>query len=139
MILDDLKVIDAPDDQWLTRLRHNHFVFAVKQKRFAKIEWAWEPPDPGCVSGRVGVKFCWRHGDDWGTEHCQSWFIKPDGKGFDGLYLLLPVEGNCPDEPRDISEPWVRQMERTIAQLTHRVEQLERREDRDYWDFNQPY
>lgn len=125
MILDYLEVIDIPDDEWLTRLRHNHFVWADKERCFAKIIWAWEPPDPGCVAGRIGISFCWRDGDGWRIGPCHSWYVKPDGKGFDGLPLLLPVKDNCPDEPREISEPWVRQMERTIARLTHRVEQLE--------------
>lgn len=125
MILDELEIIEPPDDQWLTRLRNNHFVWAVKQQLFAKIIWAWEPPEPGCVSGYLGVAMCWQNDDGWGTEFCQRWFIYPDGKGFDGKPLLLPVENNCPDEPAPISEPWIRQTERTIARLTHRVEQLE--------------
>lgn len=126
MILDELEVIEETlDNVWLTRLRNNHFVWAVKQQRFAKIEWAWEPPDPGCCSGYLGIKFCWQNGKDWGTEHCQRWFIYPDGKGFDGKPLLMPVRNNCPDEPREISEPWQRQTERALGALVHRVDQLE--------------
>jgi hypothetical protein len=125
MILDELDIVSPPDDRWLARLRRNHFVWAVKEKRFAKIEWAWEPPNPGCIAGHLGVRFCWRNEDDWGLEHCQTWFIKPGGRGLDGKYLLHPVKGNCPVESLPISEPWQRQTERTLGQMAHRIEQLE--------------
>lgn len=125
MILDHLEVIEPPDDRWLTRLRSGHFVWVVKDKRYAQIEWAWEPPDPGCVSGYLGIKYCWRNESNWGFEHSQKWYIYPDGTGFDGKPLLLPLEGNCPDEPTPLSEPWVRQTERTINNLVHRIVQLE--------------
>lgn len=125
MILDDLQVIEPPDDSWLTRLRHGHFAWANKERRFVKVEWAWEPPDPGCRSGSIGIRFCWRDGDNWGMEPNHRWYIKQDGAGLDGEPLLLPVRGNCPDEPPPISEPLQRQIQRDIAQLQHRVEQLE--------------
>ena len=129
MILDTLVVIEPPDDTWLTRLRQNHFVYCVKQKCFAKVEWAWEPPDPGTISGRIGIKFCWRSGDSWGLEHSQSWWIKSNGVGFDGKYLLYPIEGNCPDEAGEISDVWVRHVERTLSQLVARIDQLESQVD----------
>lgn len=126
VVLDELKVINAPDDRWLERLRQGHFVWLVKEKRFAKIEWAYEPPNPGCFSGRIALCPCWRHEDRWGTEHSQTWFIKPDARGFDGKLLLQPVADNCPDEAAPISDVWQRHIERELAQLLHRIEQLER-------------
>ena len=126
MILNELKVINPPDNEWLTRLRKGHFVWAVKEKRFAQIDWAWEPPNPGCVSGRIGIRLCWSDMDQWGLDasYC-PWFIKPDGTGFDGKVLLSPVAENCPDEAPTISEPWQRHIERTLGQILHRLEQME--------------
>ncbi len=123
--INELEVIDIPDDQWLTRLRTGHFVWNPKEFQFAKIEWAWEPPDPGCRSGHLGLLPVWRTNYEWGTEHCERWFIFPDGSGFDGTQLLLPVRGNCPDDPTPISETWQRQTQRVLGQLLHRMESLE--------------
>lgn len=126
MILDTLKVIDPPDDQWITRLRKGHFVYCVKQQCFAKVEWAWEPPEPGTISGRIAIRMCWRNDDHWGLEHLQSWYIKSNGTGFDGKYLLHPIQDNCPEEEGEISEVWVRHVERSLSQLVARIDQLER-------------
>jgi hypothetical protein len=125
MILDELQIIEPPDNLWLTRLRCGHFVWAVKEQRFMKVEWAWEPPGPGCRGGRIGVCFCWINENQWGTENCLSWFVFENGKGLDNSLILQPVLGNCPDEPLPISEPWQRQIERRMSQLISRIEQLE--------------
>lgn len=125
MILDDLKVIDPPDNKWVERLRPGHFIWAVKEQRFAKVEWAYEPPEPGTISGRIGIRFCWRDGDRWGTEGCNSWYVKSNAYGFDGKPLLQPVKDNCPSEMAPIPEPWQRKVERQLADLSNRIKQLE--------------
>ena len=129
MYINELEAIGVPDDQWVTRLRRGHFVWNPKEFQFAKIEWAWEPPDPGCRSGRLGLRLglrpVWCTNYEWGAEPCESWFIFSDGSGFDGTQLLLPVRDNCPDDPVPISETWQRRTERVLAQLLHRMEMLE--------------
>ncbi len=123
--MQNLRITTPPDDKWLTRLRHGHFVWAPKENRFAKVDWAWEPPEPGGVAGRVGICFVLEEGEQWDIEPCQSWYIKPDGTGFDFKPLLMPVEGNCPEEETAISEPWQRQVQRELGFASHRLEQLE--------------
>ncbi len=122
-----MKIIKSPDNTWVTRLRRGHFVYAVKEKRFAKIEWAFEPPEPGCYSGRIGLRFCHVYDEDsWGVDSfCHTWYIYEDGTGFDGKDLLVPVEGNCPDIAAPISEPWIRQTERALLQLNARLDQIQ--------------
>lgn len=129
MILDELQVISPPDDNWVSRLRRGHFVWMIKEKTFAKIEWAWEPPEPGCISGRLGVVPLWRHDDRWVVTQCHSWFIKANGSGLDNIPLLAPVKDNCPDEPLPISDVWQRHVERTLAQMIARISTLERQQD----------
>jgi len=125
-ITDTWIVMNPPDDEWLTRLRRGHVAWAVKEERFVKIEFAYEPPEPGMLTGRIGLRFCWSDGDQWGSSpECYSWFIDAAGQGIDGKPLLLPVAGHCPDEPTPISEPWQRHVERTLGKLIHRIEQLE--------------
>lgn len=127
MILDELKIIEEPDDTWVTRLRRDHFVYLTKEKRFAKIEWAYEPPEPGYICGQIGLRFCHRNEEKtWSIDnYCQTWYIFANGNGLDGKKLLLPLEGNCPDSPTPISEPWIRQTERVLSLLISRVDQLE--------------
>ena len=125
MILDTLTVLPIPDDRWLERLRRGHFVWLEKEWEFAKIAFAYEPPEPGCCAGSIGIQRLWRHDNDWGMKDIQTWCVKIDGQGFDGSQLIFPVQDNCPDEPLPISEIWQRHVEKTLAQLMHRVEQLE--------------
>lgn len=124
MYLDTLQVINPPDSTWLSRLRRGHFVYCVKEKCFAKIDWAWEPPDPGCISGHIGIQLCWQHDESWGLHHLQNWFIKADGTGLDGMPLLFPVRDNLPEEESELSPVWVRHVERTLAQILQRLDQL---------------
>ena len=82
-----------------------------------------EPPEPGCTVGRIGIVPTWNDGENWGLEHCQTWFIKVDGSGFDGNLLLRAVVGNCPDEAAPISDVWQRHVEKTLAYLIHKTDQ----------------
>jgi hypothetical protein len=122
----DFKVIDIPDAEWLTRLRRGHYVFAPKENLIMCIEWAWEPPEPSFFYGSVGVEKMWIYGDQWGRyeEGAYRWYVSPDGKGMDGTQILLPLEGNCPDELTPISDVWQRHVEHRLALLTHYVDQI---------------
>lgn len=54
MYLDTLQVLDSDsvDNSWVRRLRRGNFVWLAKEKKFAQVEWAWEHPEPGYISGR---------------------------------------------------------------------------------------
>lgn len=116
-----------PDADWLTRLRCGHFVWLVKEQRFGNIEWAYEPPTAGAFCGRVNLRPVSKDADGWRSGPAQTWYIQQDGCGIDGAPLLLPVEGNCPDEPSAMSEPWVRYVEQRLQALAERVRRLEAR------------
>ena len=138
-IIDSLKVTRNTDDQWVTRLRNSHFVWLVIEKQYAQVEWAWEPPNPGTMHGRLGIKKVSQENGKREVEGSISRDVNPDGKR-GNLLILLPVEGNCPDDPPLISEPWQRYIERTLATLTLKVEDLEdqlcRRDNRDVRDWD---
>jgi len=119
-------VIDPPDQDWLTRLRRKHTAYDPKGNRFVRIEWAWEPPEPGGCAGRIGICPMWQEHDGWHIgEPEYGWYVKPDGTGFDGLHVLLPVEDNCPDESPPISDVWQRHVEGTLALHVQHIEDLE--------------
>ena len=124
------KVIEPPDNEWVTRLRHNHIVFAPKENKYYMVDFAYEPPDIGrYCTGRMGLIPLWFSEDGWGSENdgwrYHTWHIKPDGRGFDGSYILLPCEGHLPEEPPKMSEPWVRQIERRLAIMESKIDGLE--------------
>lgn len=139
MILDTLVVIESQDEDWLTRLRPNHFVWLVKEREFATIAFSYEIPGSGCFFGQIGLEKLWICNGEWGTKEIQKWFISPNGKGMDGSPLLLPVKDNLPDEPTNISETWVRQTERILNQIIHRLEQLEALVDDTLINLNRPF
>jgi len=124
MILDDLNVMIPPDDTWVTRLREGHFVYAPKLYQWCKVEWPYESPDPGGLAGRIGIRPCWQEHWEWGVCDIQSWFIFPDGTGFDGSTLLLPAEDNCPDDPPELPDEWRRRVERQLGYLNHMLERV---------------
>ena len=134
MYLKELIVLSKnPNDTWLERLRRGHFVWMVKEQKFAMVEWAYEFPEPGHYMGRIGIQPCWMNEHEWGWEHCQTWFVKSDGTGFDGNPILRAVKNNCPDEVAPISEVWQRHVERTLAYLIHKADQHDKVFDELYY------
>jgi hypothetical protein len=107
---------DPPLD-WMDRLRRGHRVWLVKEEETARVEFAYEAPEPGHRTGCMGI--CRRDGQ------LQSWFVGLNGEGIDGSQLILPLEGHLPEHPEPLPEPIVRQMLRTIHRLETRVRRLE--------------
>lgn len=124
--MNEYHVLDVHDPDWLPRLRRGHVAFDPKGDQFVEVEWAWEPPDPGSCAGCIGLIMLHREYDGWHTgQHVHAWYVKPDGTGFDGSQVLLPVEGHVPEVEGPIAEPWKRHVERSMAHFRHHIEQLE--------------
>ncbi|HVI39160.1 MAG TPA: hypothetical protein VM577_00740 [Anaerovoracaceae bacterium] len=122
-MFEELKVIEIiPDQEWVNRLRKGNYVYLVKEKTFALVEWEFDPPEVGYLAGRLGIKT----NSIFGVWNSHSWFVRPNGTGLDSKPLILPVENHLSDNPEPIDEPVIRQMKRTIANLEHRVLMLER-------------
>lgn len=116
------KVIENPPPSWITRLRRGHWIWLVKEQEFAQVEFAHEV-EPGFRTGRMGIR---RFSLSENRYHeIQSWYVGFNGEGIDGSLLMLPTEGNLPDNPDPLPEPEVRKMQRTIADLEARVRNLE--------------
>lgn len=113
--------LDKPDFPWLDRLRRGHWVFLSKEKIYASVSFAWEPPEPGSRAGRIAINRVVENRYQ-GTE---VWYATIYGEGVDGSQILLPVEDNLPDEPSPISNVWQRHVERTLAVLRHDVDEIQ--------------
>lgn len=111
-------VITNPTPNWLERLRKGNWVWLVKEQRLASVVYAYEPPEPGYGYGKIGIL----------NGHEQDWFINTDGKGFDGLFLMLPIDGELSDNPAPLEEPAIVHLRRAIERLNKRVEKLESRQ-----------
>jgi hypothetical protein len=119
-------VLPVPGEPWMYRLREGHYIWLVKEQEYAQVQWAWEPPEPGCCSGRLGIKrfggYAPHQMSFWGE---QTWFVDSMGKGFDGKQLIRPVEGNLPDNPPPIPAPIITHICTALAHLSHRISTLE--------------
>ncbi len=115
-------ISQSPDDSWMERLRRNNKVWLVKEKEYATIEWEWEPPEPGHITGRIGINRKCQFSTLQTT--LQSWMISADGCGINGSRLLLPVEGHLLDNPVPLHEPEIRQIRRELEHLRKKVEYL---------------
>lgn len=117
------KILDVPTEPWVSRLRRNNRVWLVKEKIPAFVAWAWEPPEPGVVtgSGRIAIQPIVNNY----VQAIQVWFVDLLGRGINKSQLFAPIEGQLPDEEAPISEPVIRQLKRDQARLLHRIEQLE--------------
>ena len=117
------KIISNPPINWMERITRNHWVWLVKENQPAQIEFPYEPPEPGFIIGRVGIR---RFSlDENRYLDMQSWHISADGEGIDGSQLILPTEGNLLDNPICLPEPIVRQFQRAIEHLEQKVRSLE--------------
>lgn len=112
-------------DRWVERLRKGNLVWLVKEKEYARISWEWEPPEPGHKTGRMAIDrfsgqpayFCWIGQ--------QTWWIGGRGEGIDGKQLIVPCEGELPENPPPLPEVVERELRRALAQLDERISKLE--------------
>lgn len=124
-------VIWNPGNEWVLRLRRDNVVFAPKEDKYMMVNFAYGVPELGhCSVGHIGLQYLWFECGEWGIDSSDGmryheWFIKPNGRGFDGEHILLPCEGYLANDPPKMSEPWVRQVERRLANVDARLDQLE--------------
>ena len=116
-MFENLKIIEAPKEAWVDRLRRNNYFYLVKENQFATVEWEYEGDFP--KSGRLGFRRF--DGGQWKNE---SWLININGTGMNGTQLFLPVEGHLPEKTVDDSLD-VKQLRRRIIALEERLEALE--------------
>jgi len=106
------EVIKDPPSNWVTRLRRQHKIWLVKQKHEATITFPYEPPEFGHKTGYLGV-------------NNDSWFTDVNGYGIDGSLLILPIEGNFPENPPELPPVEIRHFRKEIEKINNRLTQLE--------------
>lgn len=111
-----MPTIDNPPHGWMLRLRQGNRVWLPKENCEATIEWPYEPEDPGHSCGRVGIRRPWH----------DTWLIDADGKGIDGKPIMMPIEGELPENPPPLPVPEIRRLRAALEVLARRVMVLER-------------
>lgn len=120
----NFKVLDIPTEPWVHRLRRGHYVWLVKEREYARVEWPWEPPEPGCICGRLGVhRYSIGNMTVAGSE--QTWFMGSLGEGLDYKPLIAPCENNLPENPDPIPSTEIMQIRRELEWLHQRIRRLE--------------
>lgn len=125
------QVINNPPENWMECLRRDHWVWLVKEQQPASVEFPYEAPEPGYKTGRIGIRRFSINNEYLDTQSC---FININGEGINGSQLMLPTEGNLPDNPELLPEPIVRQVQRTLEHLDQRISILERGAD-PFWGY----
>ena len=119
-------LLEVPKKPWMDRLRKGHWIYLAKEKEYARVTWAWEPPEPGTCSGRIPINRYTNSGNEHYYRGQQTWFVNSMGTGFDGKQLIVPCESNLPDNPPAIPEPDVRRLERALQKANEEISFLKR-------------
>lgn len=96
--MNKLQVISPPTNVWLTRLRQGHIVYGPKEQQFMRIKYGWEPFRD--VWGSISVSPMWQVDGSRHIGQPQEWNVYPNGTGFDGVPILLPIKDHCPKRSR---------------------------------------
>ena len=119
MVSDDCQILPNQDELWVSRLRVDCRIWLCKEQRVATVAFVWEPPDPGHISGILGIQMS--------PGYIEKWFVKGDGSGLDGKQLILPIKGHLPDDPPPVPEPQMRHILLTLTKLVREVTALKQR------------
>lgn len=129
-------IVNNPAPHWMEHLRPGDRVWLYKENCLGCVGLPYEAPKPGGIYGRIGVRHLSmskstyydiqakvnRCSVDSIDDSIDSWLIDCDGKGTDGVRLMLPTVSSC----RNSRDPMSEQLLRTIEQLEARVSHLER-------------
>lgn len=110
-------IINDTPDRWMERLRKGNIVWLVKEQKEAQVVFPYEPPEPGYKTGTIGIR----------SGLLDSWFSDIEGKGIDGSQILLPIEGNLPENPEPLPDVEVRHIHRALERITNRLDSMENR------------
>ena len=114
-----LKVLQPPNAPWMHRLRTGHFIWLPKENRYAQVAFRWQKPEPGKVAGQMFLERI--TGDPTTAGYVlgavEMWYVMPDGRGFDGKPLILPLEGNFPTEVLPYDEDRIEKLENDVMEL----------------------
>lgn len=117
----DPRVTEEPGLEWVPRLRRGNRVWLTKESEYADVEYPYEPPEPGHVCGKIGL----RRSTPGFAGGFQVWFVGLEGQGIDSSQLMQPVEGHLLDAPEPLPEPEIRQLQRHAERLESRLKRLE--------------
>lgn len=123
MFLDTLEIATSFSEKWLFSVRKDDFVWLVKQQQLAQIEWEYQ--DDICM-GRLGFYLIWKNNDSWRRGELQSWYVKPDGTGFDGSQLILPIKQCLNEKTKKVSRSWEKVLYDKLTLIEHKIEVLEK-------------
>ena len=119
-------VLSCPEDPcWVDRLRNGNQIHLVKENDTAFIQWEYQY-GANSKFGRLGLITYNKNNSTsiYGNVKYHTWTMTPDGKGFDGKQLILPIEGHLAKEPENLSIPELRAMDRRISRLEQHIRML---------------
>ncbi len=80
-------VVTNPHKSWIEKLRNGNTVYLVKEQSYANISSRYQ-------NGNIGICLLFKHERfaDYKNPKNGSWHVNPDGTGFDGSLLMLPLK-----------------------------------------------
>ena len=119
-------LMEIPQGNWLERLRKGNRVWLPKENCEGCIYEPYQPPEPGERCGRITLNKVIMIVGTPGMRYTptETWYVYPNGKGFDGTQLIIPIVGQLPENPPPLNEPWQRKVERAIEILATEIDGL---------------
>lgn len=122
----DFELLDPPSTPWMDRLRRGHYIWLVKENQIAQVANPWEPPEPGCFSGRMFIeRFNSDHIKYRSFAGIEYWFTDQMGRGLDGLQIIQPIVDNLPENPEPLEPQAIRDIHNVLAQISRRLDAIE--------------
>jgi len=105
------------DSAWLRRVAKNSPIYLVKERRYATVEWEYDPRHIG-KCGRIGLRFQDGYRD--------TWYINADGTGIDQSQCLLPVEGFLLEKEVELPSKYLNELTRRLEAVEEYIDSLKK-------------
>ena len=113
-------VIMDPPEGWMRCLRSGNRIWLCKEKRTARIVVPFIPPEHS--RGGLCGDLVFHHEV---AGFIDSWMVRPNGNGIDGLPLVRPMKGHLPSVPIQLMSNEFHELNEKVLLLEKKLRRME--------------